>query len=149
MFGLTLLAVAFVYAGCCSPQERAQPARPEKVDGWKDSYFSGVHSVGEFVLSKGESTEKGQLGIKVIDIIPPKPCSEGYAAEPKVVLTFYRPSDGKVVCEATFAPGGTVLGEGPPYPYCTSEIGLSAIYVNAINTKDNWAWFDLRKKASP
>jgi hypothetical protein len=141
----SILVIACFYAGCCSPQERAQPTRPEKVAGWKDAYFSGVHSIGEFVLRKGESTEKGELGVRVVDIIPPQPCSEGYASEPKAVLRFYEPASGKVLCEATFAPGGTVVGEGPPFPYCTPEVGLSAISVNAINTKDNWVWFDLRR----
>jgi hypothetical protein len=148
MFSLSFLVSAcmILSVGCCSPQERAQQARPEKVDGWKDSYFSGVHSIGEFVLSKGESTDNGELGVKVVDIIAPKPCSDGYAGMPKVVLSFYRPSDKKVLCEeAIFTEGGTLMGTGPPYPHCTSEVGLSAISVKAINTKDNWAWFDLRK----
>ena len=146
MFGLTLLAVACVYAGCCSPQERVQPVRPEKVRGWKEIRDGTVVSIGMFVLNKGESTDNGELGVKVVDIIAPKPCSEGYASEPKVVLQFYRPSDGKVLCdEAIFGEGGTFMGTGPPYPHCKPDLGLSAISVNAINTKDNWVWFDLRK----
>src|ERR1700752_5223329 len=136
MIGLCLLLIAFLYAGCCSPQARVQPARPAKVAGWKDVNFSGVHSIGEFVLSKGESTDNGEIGVKVVDIIPPKPCSEGYAAMPKVVLSFYRASDGKVLCdEAIFTEGGTSMGTGPPYPHCKPDVGLSAISVNAINTK--------------
>jgi hypothetical protein len=148
MFSLSLLvtAGAILYAGCCSPQQRVESARPEKVDGWQDSYFSGVHSVAELVLSKGESSDNGELGVKVLDIIPPKPCSDGYAGMPKVVLSFYRPSDKKVLCdEAIFTEGGTSIGTGPPYPHCTTEVGLSAISVNAINTKEGWVWFDLRK----
>lgn len=146
MFGLILLAIACVYAGCCSPQERTQPARPAKVAGWKDVSVNGAHSIGEFVLGQGESTDNGELGVKVVDIIPPKACSEGYAAMPKVMLSFYRPSDGKVLCdEAIFTEGGTSMGNGPPYPHCKPDVGLSAISVNAINTQDKWVWFDLRK----
>ena len=146
MLSLSLLIISCVYAGCCSPQEQAQPARPEKVSGWKEVQESGFVIVGTFVLSKGESTDNGKLGVKVVDIIPPKACSEGYAAMPKVVLSFYRPSDGKVLCdEAIFTEGGTLMGTGPPYPHCKPDVGLSAISVNAINTKDNWVWFDLRK----
>ena len=148
MFSLSFLFAAGVilYAGCCSPQERVEPVRPDKVEGWKDSYFSGVHSIAELVLTKGESSDNGELGVKVVDIIQPKPCSEGYAAMPKVVLSFYRPSDKKVLCEeAIFTEGGTLMGTGPPYPHCAPEVGLSAISVTAINTKEGWVWFDLRK----
>jgi len=146
MVGLCLLVIASLYAGCCSPQERVQPARPEKVAGWKVIHDGTVVIIGTFVMNKGESTDNGELGVKVVDIIPPKPCSEGYAAMPKVVLSFYRPSDGKVLCdEAIFTEGGTSMGTGPPYPHCKPDVGLTAISVNAINTKDNWVWFDLRK----
>ena len=129
----------------CSTQERRQPDPPKTVEGWKDSYFGGVHSIAELVLHKGESSDNGKLGVKVLDIVAPKSGSEGYASEPKAVLQFYTPSEKKILCEATFTEGGTVMGTGPPYPYCGPEVGLSAISVNAINTKDNWVWFDLRK----
>ena len=148
MWGLSLsLIMTFVvlFGGCCSSQERRQPDPPKKVEGWKDSYFGGVHSVVELLLHKGESSDNGKLGVKVIDIVAPQPGAEGYAGEPKVVLQFYRPSDKQILCEATFAEGGTVIGTGPPYPHCTADVGLSAISVSAINTKDNWVWFDLRK----
>ncbi len=130
---------------CCSSQQLPQPVRPEKVRGWGDVQGNGFTSIGMFVLNKGESTDNGELGIKIIDIISPQPCAEGgsYAGMPKVILGFYRPSDRRLLCEATFTPGGTLLGNGPPY--CSSEVGLSAISVNAINTEEGWVWFDLRK----
>ncbi len=148
MFILSFLVAACVIlsTGCCSPQERKEAVRPEKVEGWKDSYFGGVRSIAELVLRKGESSHNGELGVKVIDIIAPTPCSDGYAGMAKVVLSFYRPSDKKALCdEAIFTEGGTSMGTGPPYPHCTPEVGLSAISVNSINTKDGWVWFDLRK----
>jgi len=149
MFSLSFLIsiCVILFVGCCSPQARVEPVRPQKVDGWQDTYFSGVHSIAELVLSKGESSDNGELGVKVVDIIAPKPCSEGYASEPKAVLQFYRPSDKKVLCEeAIFAEGGTSMGTGPPYPHCTPEVGLTAISVKAINAKEGWVWFDLRKQ---
>jgi hypothetical protein len=132
-------------SGCCLSQEPSQTVRPDKVEGWKDSYFSGVHSIAELVLSTGESSDNGELGVKVIEIISPEPCAEGYAAMPKAVLSFYRASDKHVLCEATFTSGGTFLGNGPPYSHCTPEVSLSAISIKAINTKEGWVWFDLRK----
>lgn len=149
MLNLLLLVAAGVilYIGCCPPQQRVEQARPQKVDGWQDKHFSGVHSIAELVLSKGETSDNGELGVKVLDIIPGKPCSDGYAGMPKVVLSFFRPSDKKVLCdEAIFTEGGTSMGTGPPYPHCTPEVGLSAISVNAINAKEGWVWFDLRKQ---
>jgi hypothetical protein len=148
MFSLSLLvtAVAILHGGCCSSQQRVEPARPDKVRGWKEIRDGTVVSIGMFVMKKGESSDNGELGVKVIDIIAPTPCSDGYAGMAKVVLSFYRPSDKKVLCdEAIFTEGGTSMGTGPPYPHCTPEVGLSAISVNWINTKDGWVWFDLRK----
>ena len=142
---LIWIVILLVFGGCFSARERQQPRPPREVQGWKDSAFGGVHSIGELVLHKGESSDNGKLGVKVLDIVAPEPCSEGYASMPKVVLQFYRPSDKQVVCEAAFTEGGTVMGTGPPYPHCKPEVGLAAISVNAINTKDLWVWFDLRK----
>jgi hypothetical protein len=140
-----LVAVAMFAASCCS-QQRVQPTRPEKVRGWNESKNGDVVSVGAFVLKKGESTDNGELGVRVEEIIAPTPCAEGYAGTPRVVLKFYRPSDNKVFCDhAEFGEGGTSIGNGPPYPHCTPEVGLSAISVNSINTQENWVSFDLRK----
>jgi len=143
---LSLMSILLMLSGaCCSAQEREQPGPPKKVQGWKDSYSGGVHSIGELLLHKGDSSDNGRIGVKVLDIIIPRSGAEGYAGMPKVVLRFYRPSDKQTLCEATFTEGGTVMGTGPPYPHCKPEVGLSAISVNAINTKDLWVWFDLRK----
>lgn len=151
MFSLPLLvtaAVAMLQGGCCAAPQRVEQTRPDKVRGWQEIRDGTVVSIGMFVLKKGESSDNGELGVKVIDIIAPKPCADGYAGMSKVVLSFYRPSDKKVLCdEAIFTEGGTSMGTGPPYPHCTPEVGLSAISVNAINSKEDWVWFDLRKQA--
>lgn len=143
---LSLMSCFLILSGgCCSAQEREQPRPPEKVQGWKDSYSGGVHYIGELLLHKGDSSDNGKIGVKVLDIVTPQPGSEGYASMPKAVLQFYRPSDKQILCEATFTEGGTTMGTGPPYPHCKPEVGLSAISVSGINTMDNWVWFDLRK----
>jgi hypothetical protein len=142
--GLTPIFLV-ISIGFCSTQEREQPSPPKRVQEWKDTYSGGVHSIGELLLHKGESSDNGKIGVKVLDIMTPQPGSEGYASMPKVVLQFYRPTDKQILCEATFTEGGTSMGNGPPYPHCEPDVGLSAISVNGINTKDGWVWFDLRK----
>jgi len=136
-----------LYSGFCSSaqENEKQPGPPEKVAGWKDTYFSGVHSIGELFLHKGESSDNGNIGVEVVDVVKPQPGAEGYAGMRKVVLRFYQAADKRTICEATFTEGGTAIGNGPPYPHCKPDLGLSAISVNAINTRDNWVWFDLRK----
>ncbi len=149
MFTLSLAvtaAVAILQGACCVPRQRVEQARPEKVRGWQELRDGTVVSIGMFVMKKGESTDNGELGVRVIDIIAPTSCAEGYAGMPKVVLSFYRPSDKKVLCEgAIFTEGGTSMGTGPPFPHCSPDVGVSAISVNAINAKEGWVWFDLRK----
>lgn len=139
--GILILSSGF----CWSSQEREQPVAPKKVSGWKDTYSSGVHSIGELYLHKGTSSDNGNLGVEVIDVVKPQAGAEGYAGMPKVILRFYRAADKRTLCEATFTEGGTSIGDGPPYPHCKPDLGLSAVSVNAINTKENWVWIDLRK----
>ncbi|HLA11357.1 MAG TPA: hypothetical protein VJ023_12290 [Pyrinomonadaceae bacterium] len=135
-------------AGCCLlPQNpRAQPKRPESVRGWKEAEFGGVHSVAELVLNKGESSHNSNVGIQVIDVIRPERCAEpsSYLGSPRVVLRFYRPSDGLKLCEATFIEGGSGLDS----PTCDKEFEIAAISINAINSDDGWVWFDLRTLSS-
>jgi hypothetical protein len=130
---------------CSSAQEPEQPTAPAKVAGWKDTYSDGVHSVAELFLRKRESSHNDRVGVEVIDIIKPQAGAEGYAGMRKVVLRFYSAADKRTLCESTFTEGGTSMGNGPPYAHCGPDLGLSAISVYAINTKDNWVWFDLRK----
>jgi hypothetical protein len=142
-----LMAGVLIFSSsyCSSAQERKQTTAPKKVAGWKETYSGGVHSVGELLLKKGESSDNGKLGVEVVDIETPPADAEGYAGLPKVVLRFYDPADKRTLCEATFTEGGTVMGSGPPYPHCKPDVGLSALSINSINTKDNWVWLDLRK----
>lgn len=128
-------------ASCC-PVERPQPARPNKVLGWNDSYEGGVHSIGILVLNKGESSDNGKIGVTVLDVIPPDQCAHPntYHGSPKAVLRFFRPSDGLVFCEFTAVGDNTnsILD-------CNPSAGISVIGMNAINTKEQWVYFDLRE----
>lgn len=147
ILGFCLITIVLILStgNCSSAQRPEQPTAPTKVAGWKETNSHGVHSVGELLLHKDDSTHNDNIGVEVIDIIKPQDEAEGYAGMRKVVLRFYRAADKRTLCEATFTEGGTTMGNGPPYPHCKPDVGLSAISVNAINTTDNWVWFDLRK----
>jgi hypothetical protein len=54
-----------------------QPTRPANLTGWHvEPRRDGVTFVGDFVLSKGESTDNGEIGVKVVDIAA-TPCPGG------------------------------------------------------------------------
>ena len=145
-FGLVLLAFVTSQPGCCDLQltRRAQPQYPAEVRGWVDDPFDRRLFQGPFVLRKGESTENVKLGVRVVDIIAAK-CSSRFAEFPeraKVVLQFYNPLSDQVLCEATLTENSNTAIDRPDI--CKGRIDVSVIGTLDINTKDNWAVFDLR-----
>jgi len=135
-------------SGCCqlSPISKDTPDRPNIKSSWKESHDFGFTAVGPFVLSKGESTDNGELGVKVIDFIP-RTCRSPLSHSPdppRVVLQFYRPSDHRVLCEVTL-PGpvanSSIDGEG----FCGNRTGISVVGINGLNARDGWVSFDLRE----
>src|SRR5215813_7314934 len=127
----------------CTYKQKPLPARPEQVRGWKDKAFDGVDSLAELVLDQGKSSENGQLGVEVVSISPyeTKASPFDHPNPPDAVLRFYRVSDHKLIQDINVFPGGRNLEEGSPI----SEFGIHGIYVNAINKKERWLWFDLRR----
>jgi len=92
-------ALVAVFAFCVwffSTGFQLQPSRLKDPHGWQEiSVGGGITFVGQFVLSKGESTNNGQLGVKLLNINS-KPCPFAtICLEPdaKATLRFYRPSD--------------------------------------------------------
>jgi hypothetical protein len=122
------------------------PKRPNIKSSWKESHDYGFTSIGPFVLNKGESTDSGQLGVKVIDFIPAK-CKSAlseYPDPPQVILQFYRPSNHQVLCEVTLSgpvANTSIDREG----MCGTKTGISVVGINGLNAKDGWVSFDLRK----
>jgi hypothetical protein len=123
-----------------------QPTPPDKNRAWVEEKQSwGSIFIGPFYLRKGESTEKGKLGLKVIDIVPGG-CRSSVAEYPdpaKVVLQFYEPSTKKVLCQATLDDQSNTGIDRPEL--CGGKIDITVVGVIAINTNDKWAVFDLRK----
>ena len=134
-----LLLLLLLTVGCCQPWEQPQQSHPGRGPGWERSRIHTVQILGTFVLREGESTESAKLGAEVVDVSPLVTCLGSFQEPPmrEVVLRFYDPSDRRVLCETSVREGGGDL-------QCGNGADLPGIYVNAINTKEGWVWFDLR-----
>src|SRR6185369_8280564 len=125
---------------------RDTPGRPTVESSWRESQLTvGVTSFGPMVLNKGESTENGWLGVKIIGFIPRScPSFLSHSPEqPKAVFQFYRPADHQILCEITLSgPANTSIDRDE---MCGEKIGISVVGINGINAKEGWVSFDLRK----
>jgi hypothetical protein len=115
-----------------------QPRRWENPPGWQKSADGGRSYIGIFVLTKGESTDDGSLGIKLLNITS-KPCP-GTAVcmtplDAKATLRFYKPTDGSVVCEPTLESSSTSYSTSAVCP----GLPFTDIAVREVNTRDEWA----------
>src|ERR1043166_3894458 len=103
MFTLTA-SVASLLIWCQFNGIQLQPTRLENPSGWREVGRGGsITFVGQFVLTKGESTDNGNLGVKLVDISW-KPCPAHtlcLSTDAQATLRFYHPSDGSVICEPT------------------------------------------------
>jgi hypothetical protein len=136
------IVVPVQFSGCCSsqPEMRTGP-RPNSVRGWQESQEGAIKVKGQFVLNKGESTDNGRFGIKILDIYPGKCHLFDIPDFPTTKLQFFRVSDHAVICEWTFKPGSGRLD----LPHiCKENLDWTAISINEINYKENWVFFELR-----
>jgi len=143
-----LVILALSSGSCCqlSPMSRDTPTRPDIKSGWTERHDWTVTSIGPLILSKGESSDNGSLGVKAIDFIP-RSCSSFLSHspnQPKVVLQFYRPSDNHLFCEVTLSGPANTSIDGEEM--CGTKTGVSVVGINGINAKDGWVSFDLRMK---
>lgn len=131
-------------SGCCRPYYTDLPTRPAQVNGWKKSTFSTFLIIGSFVLSKGESTENGKLGVTIVDIQPSLLCKLPLA-EPghsQIEVRFYKPSDRGVLCETMIFAGssGSVSGN----LNCPDQSEMPPSFtVRNFNAEDGWLWLEL------
>ena len=130
-------------SACCEGPPRIEPPYPGAVSGWKDRNERGQHILGEFVLRKNETTDNGKVQIRVIDLLPGKPCGESpQETNARAVLQLVNPSDGKVLCEHTFLERSSASW----FAGCHSDRVLfsdPSVYIDAINVKDGWVHFIL------
>jgi hypothetical protein len=136
--------VVLLSSNCCSEMRQLnEPERPSKVRGWDEWRDGGTVIKGIFLLNKGESTDNGKTGIRLVETYPGK-CGLfpfGEREYPKAKLQFYRVSDQAVLCESIFFRGGMRLVP----PICETDLEWSGIEINDINSKDKWIVFNLRE----
>jgi hypothetical protein len=135
-----LMIVMLLIGGCyCQEKDNDEPPYPKNIiTGWKYREEKGVGILGDFVLRKGESTNNGEVKIKVADLIPAEPCADlgTTQAKKRAKIQFIRMSDNKVVCEGTFP--GNFCSDGELDEFWVNRIGIMN-----INIKDQWVHFIL------
>jgi hypothetical protein len=149
---ILLVIIGLTCSGCvCHPSlyknvPTDTPTRPTVKTSWTESRDYGFTSVGQFVLSRGESTDNGKLGIRVVDFVPSKCRSlfAEYPDPPKVVLEFYRPADKQTLCTVTLD-GPIANSSIDRAEMCGNKTGFSVVGINGLNAHDGWVSFDLRK----
>jgi len=124
--------------------QRAEPAYPTEVVGWRDYKIGTTSLRGNFVLRKGEATDNGKLQIKAVDLMAPECTGDAgnYAERARVRFEFTRLSDRKLLCSETFPENGgrSLFGLCPDIP---KEFNILDVSVQAINLKDGWVFFFL------
>jgi hypothetical protein len=146
---LSLFTAVILLPGCSSRGGlQLQPDRLKNPSGWKEvTAGGGINFIGQFVLKKGESTDNGKIGVKVLDLLS-KPCPTfTICSEPeaKAVLRFYRPSDQTVLCDLILEASDTSFSTSQ---MCNGELPFTNLEVREINTKEGWAlisFFNLAK----
>jgi hypothetical protein len=140
---LNLLTVSLVFvAGCKCPAPA--PPRPGQVRGWQEwnegrpPYSFTLHYVGELILNKGESSDNGKIGVRVVEIIPGQ-CTTflGEPRPPRVKFQFFRAADSQVVCDVTTEAGGPLQ--------CKGLDDIQYVNVLTINSKEGWVHLNLLK----
>lgn len=128
-------------SSCGQRAEVDNPTKPASVHGW-EAYQTGVITVkGEFVLNKGESTNNGRIGLKLVDLYPSKSHLFDSPELPKVRVQFFRVKDQTTLCEGVFDRGGNAVDR---LPGCESALEWSVLYVRDVNYAEGWAFLDLR-----
>ena len=137
--------VALLSSSCRSDMRKLnEPERPSKVRGWDELRHGDTVIKGIFLLNRGESTDNGKMGIRLVDTYAGK-CGFFPFREreyPQAKLQFYRVSDQTILCEPIFF-RGAIMTLKPPI--CGADLEWSGIEINDINSKDKWIVFNLRE----
>jgi|RhiMethySRZTD1v2_1073278.scaffolds.fasta_scaffold521696_1 hypothetical protein len=134
--------VVLLSSSCCSGMRQLnEPERPSKVRGWEGVRDGETFIDGIFLLNKGESTDNGKIGIRLVETYAGKCRLFNEREYPKAKLQFYRVSDKEILCESIFDRGNTGLEP----PICGADLEWSVIGIIDINSKDKWIVFNLRE----
>ena len=138
---LRSIAFGFLLANLTSCCDRSiiNPRRPPAA-GWVETRFQGVTVKGQFVLNKNETTENGQVGIRLLDIGEAKCEIFRITRVPSATLQFYRVANKSVVCEVVLPWGTSRIDQGN----CGNKLDWDVVAISAINASEGWVAFDLR-----
>lgn len=146
---LVILLIVGCGGASCAYHESDQPLWPkvDQLSGWRVVSHGGVTTAGEFVLKKGESVENDRIGVTLVDVRPGDWLADrgSFYGKARAVFRFYTVADKTTVCEVEFARGGHRL-DG--FRNCNG-LGFDVLHVAAINTRDDWALFQLRGPGNP
>ena len=137
-----VIALVFLLSSCAVYREEIDnPTKPTSIRGWQ-AYESGSITIkAEFVLKKGESTNNGRIGLKLVDLFPSDYHFFDSPELPKVKVQFFLVSNQQVLCEGVFTRGGNALD----VPHlCKSDLEWTVLYVRDVNYPEGWAFLDLR-----
>src|SRR2546425_13274831 len=90
---LVFLAASCSLACCPWMRELNEPKRPSTLRGWGEFHLGDTIIKGDFVLNKGESTDNGNIGIKIVEIYAGKCQLFDEPIYPQVKVQFYKVSD--------------------------------------------------------
>ena len=136
----SLLTCAIVFqASCCQPVARKQPVFPGKYEVWQEIHQEGFSILGNFVLNEKESTDNGIIGVRLLKVELLE-CMSPFAEPPQAAVVFqlYDGRSQHVLCEKRFVGGGGDFD-------CSPDSKIYSVQLAAINTKDKWVSFDLRR----
>lgn len=145
-----LLCGVVLFSGCLK-QQRVEPLYPKDISGWEGQKGKDGSISRKFVLRKNEATDNGTVQIKVIDIIPGNPYTEGssFLRQARARIQLSRMSDGKKLCEDTYAEnGGSIFthegcSSAPSDISFLNTLGISGIVIIAINLHEEWVYFQI------
>lgn len=141
LVALLLVVVMVVTCWGCWDKEIGSPTRPLSVRGWGANQVGSTSIKGEFLLNKGESTDNGIIGVRLIDLYPAKYHLLDAPDLPKAKMQFFKAQEKTVICEGVFTRGGNRLDLTD---VCNDFLVWKVIYIRDVNYNEGWVFFDLR-----
>jgi hypothetical protein len=137
---LFLLACVVLTSGSCLAPPRKQPFYPQGVSlGWREDATGKLS--GSFVLVAGEPTEYAGIRISVTRIIDNNRRIQWETRAALAFLRFTDISEPENVCDAiAFERAKFKFGSECNW---LKQRGVGGINPKAINSRDNWVYFDL------
>lgn len=134
-----LLFAMFLFSGCCD-KKITEPERPTNARGWKEYPIGSITIKGDFILQKGETTDNGKVGIRLVELYPAECQIARITQLPYAKIQFYKVYDNSIICEGVFHLGSDSLDSSD---VCSNKLEWNTIYMRSINFKEEWAAFHL------